>query len=228
MKKVFLVLFVLISSTVISQNTNTDSVKVKLPKPSLKGSMSVEEALSVRRSIRVYKDTSLTLKEVSQILWAAYGITDTIRRNGIGLHTAPSAMALYPLSIYIVAGNILDLPSGIYRYHPKGHYLSLIKSGDYRTDLYEASNNQYMIKSAPFNIVYSADTSLVNNRYGKNTGIIMASMDLGHSAENVYLQATALDLGTCAVGGLKPEKVAAIFNMTENEKAVYIMPVGRY
>ena len=231
MKIIFLFLALGIYSSSLAQDnknfTNTDSIKINLPAPLLKGTMTVEEALFNRRSIRQYQDVALTIKDVSQILWAAYGITDTIKRKGVDLKTAPSARALYPLSIYIVIGDVSDLKSGIYHYYPKGHFLKLLKSGDYRNELSTASNNQNMIKTAPFVLVYSYDTLKLNSKYGKETALRLSSMDLGHSAENVYLQATALGLGTCAIGGLKPTNVSNLIGMPVNEKPIYIMPIGK-
>lgn len=234
MKIIFLFLALCVYTSVISQNntieskiSNNNSLRVNLPNPLLKGSMTLEEALSKRRSVREYQEVPLMLKEVSQILWSAYGITDTVKRKGVDLKTAPSAMALYPLSIYVVVGNVSDLLSGIYCYYPKGHYLLQLKSGDYRNELSAASNNQNMIKNASFVLVYSYDTLKLNSKFGKEAAIKLSSMDLGHSAENVYLQATALGLGTCAIGGLKPASVSELISMLVNEKPIYIMPVGK-
>jgi SagB-type dehydrogenase family enzyme len=228
----FFILSGIISTSVMSQNIAAvkslkDTVKIKLPNPSLKGTISVEQALAKRRSVREYKDTSLTLQDVSQILWSAYGITDTIKDKGIGLHTAPSAVAIYPLTIYLVAGKVKDMPAGIYRYNPKGQSLILIKTGDFRADLSTASRGQKMIKDAPIDIVYSADTVLMTKRFGAKNAMSYIDLDLGHSAENVYLQATALGLGTCAVGGFVAVKVSSVIKMPANEKTVYIMPVGK-
>ncbi|HNW98531.1 MAG TPA: SagB/ThcOx family dehydrogenase [Bacteroidales bacterium] len=189
--------------------------------------MSLVESLWKRRSIRVYKDTCLSLNEVSMLLWAAYGVSDSVKWGGIGLHTAPSAGALYPLEVYLVAGNITGLPSGIYRYHPLGHYLTLIKSGDYRVELYEASLYQGMIKNASASIVYSAVFARTTGKYGKRGRERYVCMDLGHSGENVYLQATAMGIGTCAIGAFDDSKISKIMQMPKVEEPLYIMPLGK-
>ncbi len=95
---------------------------IQLPEPSLTSDISVEEALQNRRSIREFKTDALSLNQVSQILWAAYGINEprsnpTFLRGG--LRTAPSAGALYPLDIYLVCGNVTGLKAGIYKYYRK-------------------------------------------------------------------------------------------------------------
>ncbi|MCX6005455.1 MAG: SagB/ThcOx family dehydrogenase, partial [Chloroflexi bacterium] len=109
----------------------------KLPEPRLKSDVSLEEALLARRSIRQYANAPLSLNDVSQLLWAAQGITDSS-----GKRTAPSAMATYPLEIYLVAGNVENLAAGIYLYVPAGHELKKIKDGDVRKDLSQMPSAQ--------------------------------------------------------------------------------------
>jgi SagB-type dehydrogenase family enzyme len=209
------------------KDEDTNLVKIKLPIPSLTGTMSVNEALLKRRSVREYKDTCLTLQEVSQLLWAAYGISDTVSWNGFGLHTAPSAGALYPLELYLVAGNVSGIPAGIYKYHPKRHYLILIKSGDYRSELCDAALKQDMVKSAPAVIVYSAVFSRNTDKYGNRGRERYVCMDLGHSGENIYLQATAMGIGTCAIGAFTDKDVSKVIGMPDEEEPLYIMPLGK-
>lgn len=102
-------------------------IEIKLPSPFFSSRTSIEEALKKRRSIRSYKNLSLTLQEVAQLLWAVQGITDNN-----GFRTAPSAGALYPLEIYLVAGNIEKLSPGVYHYVAVSHSLEKIKDGDLR------------------------------------------------------------------------------------------------
>ena len=85
-----------------------------LPQARLQSDISLEETLVRRRSVREYTGEALTLEDVSQLLWAAQGITS--ERGG---RTAPSAGALYPLEVYVVTGNVQNLAPGIYRYNPK-------------------------------------------------------------------------------------------------------------
>ncbi|MCX7966252.1 MAG: SagB/ThcOx family dehydrogenase [Syntrophorhabdaceae bacterium] len=117
---------------------------IKLTQPKYDGEISVERALKERRSIRSYKTEPLTLDIISQILWAAQGVTEPQR----GLRTAPSARAQYLLEVYLVAGNITNLKPGIYRYIPKDHTLLLISHGEMKERLYSAAG-QAPIKAAP-------------------------------------------------------------------------------
>ncbi len=232
LKKLFLLSVILFfyetgNSWSAINNNPGDTVKIYLPKPDIKGNMTVEEALSKRRSVREYKDTCLMFHEVSQLLWAAYGISDSVSWNGYGLHTAPSAGALYPLELYLVAGNVDSLKAGVYRYYPKGHYLILEKSGETRSELCDAAYNQDMVKQAPACIVYSAVYERNTKKYGDRGKERYVCMDLGHSGENVYLQATTLNIGTCAIGAFNDKGVSKVIGMPEDETPLYIMPIGK-
>ncbi|MDI6715423.1 MAG: SagB/ThcOx family dehydrogenase [Actinomycetota bacterium] len=197
-------------------------VVVRLPEPRYRSSISVEEAILRRRSIRRYKDEPLALEEVSQLLWAAQGITEPYK----GLRAAPSAGALYPLETYLVAGNVNSLPAGVYKYRPFGHDLIKTLDGDIRTKLAIAAINQTKIKKAAASIVFSAVYERTVSKYG-NRGIRYVHMDLGLAAENVYLQAVSLGLGTLAVGAFDDLSVKVILDMPQEEYPLCIMPIGR-
>ena len=203
---------------------------VKLPEPVLDGSVSVEKALATRRSVRQYQNEPLTLNEISQLVWSAYGVTQPIpdvpELRG-GLKTAPSAGALYPLDIYVVAGNVTNLSPGIYKYQPETHELLQLSEGDKRKELCDAALNQTWIKEAPVSIVYSAIYERNTSKYGKRGRERYICMDLGHSAENVYLQCASLGLGTCAIGAFLDDNVKLVIQMTRSEEPLYIMPVGK-
>ena len=202
-----------------------------LPKAKYDSNTSVENALYKRRSIRSYKNEPLNIGEISQLLWAAYGITRKIENGPAylrgGLRTAPSAGALYPLEIYIVAGNVTGLDPGIYKYISQGHKLEIILKGDKRSELCIAGFNQKMIKNAPADIVYSAIYKRTSKKYGNRGRERYVCMDLGHSAENVYLQAFSLNIGTCAIGSFSDIKVKEVLNMPAEEEPLYIMPIGK-
>jgi nitroreductase len=110
---------------------------IKPPEPCPDSETSVESALRRRRSVREFRKESLTLAEVSQLLRAAQGITDPE-----GKRTAPSAGALYPLEVFLVADGQDELPAGVYRYRPQGHDLILVVQGDRRAKLAAAGQSQ--------------------------------------------------------------------------------------
>ena len=196
-------------------------VTIALPTPQLKGSFSLEETLQNRRSIREYSSTPLNLDEVSQILWAAQGIT-----SDWGGRTAPSAGALYPLELYLVTGNVEGLTSGVYKYLPSGHELISVKDGDVRKTLSSAASNQSCVKDSAISIVISCVYERTTNKYG-DRGIMYVHLEAGHVAQNICLQVTALGLGAVPVGAFEDQKVIEVIGMNKNESPLYIIPVGK-
>jgi len=134
------------------------SDRITLPAPAVTGKHSLEALLQQRRSVREYPDIALSLAQVGQLLWAAQGIT-----HAGGYRTAPSAGALYPLELYVVAGHVHGLANGIYHYQPKGHYLVKTADGDVREALSEAALSQSSVEQAAAVIVFSAVTARTQN-----------------------------------------------------------------
>jgi len=201
---------------------NQNNQIIKLPSPKYKSQISVEEAILKRRSVRNYKNTPLTLAEISQLLWAAQGITEPT----VGFRTAPSAGALYPLEVYLVVGNVSGLSPGIYKYKPTGHEIIKLSSTDKREELYEATFGQEWVKNGTAIIIISAVYERTTQKYGER-GVRYTQMEAGHAAQNVYLQAVALNLGTVTVGAFNNNQVKKIINMKDDEDPLIIMPVGK-
>jgi SagB-type dehydrogenase family enzyme len=195
---------------------------IKLLEPRYNSKVSIEKALLERRSVREYKNRSMTLAEISQLLWASQGITDL----GRGFRTAPSAGALYPLEVYVVAGNVDSLPDGIYKYKPYGHELVRIVKGDKRAELCAAALGQPSVKNNAAVIVFSAVYERTTRKYGER-GIRYVHMEVGHAAQNIYLQSVSLNLGTSVVGAFDDREVKRVMNMPDEEQPLCIMPVGK-
>lgn len=229
-----LIMFYILYLATITHKGIKDEIYVRefeifLPYPKVISNMSVEEAILYRRSIRSYTDEPLTILELSMILWSAQGITNTQYR----FRAAPSAGATYPLEIYVVVGEkrvlIREdtfLDAGVYKYNVYRHSLVLVKPGDYREELSNAALGQEWVKNAAIDIVICAVYERTTDRYGKR-GIRYVHMEVGHVGQNIYLMATALNLGTVAVGAFHDERVAEIIGAMDNEHPLYIMPVGR-
>jgi SagB-type dehydrogenase family enzyme len=228
--EILLLTTILIAAAAASDSGLAAVKTVKLPLPVLDGSVSVEKCLAQRRSVREYADAPLTLTDVSQLLWAAYGVTQPvpgIPALGGGFRTAPSAGALYPLELYLVAGAVTGLEPGVYRYRPGPHDLMLVRADDGRRALSLAALGQTMVGNAPASLVYSAVFSRNTGKYGQRGRERYVCMDLGHSAENVYLQCGSLGLGTCGIGAFHDDAVRLVLRMPKEEEPLYIMPVGR-
>lgn len=210
-------------ATAIKGQKMNSQPQIKLPSPNLKGKISLEEAIFKRRSIRIFKDEALSLEEVSQLLWSLQGITNSAK----GLRTAPSAGATYPLEIYVVAGKIKNLEAGIYRYNPRQHSLILHYKGDVRRALSEASLRQESILQAPVSFVIAAVFSRTEIRYGKRAERYVY-MEVGHAAQNLHLQAAALDLGSVPIGAFQDKMAKETLYLPKEEEPLYIIPVGKY
>jgi SagB-type dehydrogenase family enzyme len=194
---------------------------VKLPEPRLDGGTSVETAILLRRSVRQYARQALSLADVSQLLWAAQGITAST-----GFRSAPSAGALYPLEVDLVCGHVDGLEPGAYRYNPKGHSLSRRLSGDKRSGLCSAALGQSSVAEAPAVLVISAVYERTTRKYGER-GIRYAHTEAGHAAQNVCLQAAALKLGTVHIGAFQDESVAKVLELRDEEKPLILLPIGK-
>ena len=194
---------------------------IQLPEPDQEGSVSVEYALQNRRSVRHYKNKPLTLSEISQLLWAAQGIT-----TGRGLRTAPSAGALFPLEVYVVAGNITHLKPGIYKFNNRDRTIFRNVEEDKRSELSQAALNQRSIVRAPAVLLICAVYERVTRTYGQR-GIPYTLMEIGHAAQNVCLQAVAMGMGTVVIGAFRDEEIKMITNLAKDEQPVYIIPVGK-
>ncbi len=195
--------------------------RIILPAPIYESSTSLEEALRLRRSVRHYSQDELSLDEVSQLLWAGQGIT----KAGF-YRTSPSAGATYPLELYLVCGEVDEIPAGVYHYVPERHHLVLIRKGDLRSSLKDAALGQEHVGSAPAAIVVTAVYERTTSKYGER-GIIYVHMEAGHCAQNILLQAESLDLGAVPVGAFIDKEALAVLDATKNESALYIIPLGR-
>lgn len=192
--------------------------EIKLPDPILKSKVSIEETIAKRRSHRAYdRKKFLNLEQVSQLLWAAQGITG--QGDGASFRAAPSAGALYPMELYVVACD------GYYKYVPQEHKLIMLKEEDLRNKLTVVAYGQRSISEAPFNILMCAVYSRVTDKYGRR-GEKYVHIEVGHIAENVHLQAVALELASVPIGAFNNAELKRAFNLPEDHEPLYIIPIG--
>lgn len=197
--------------------------KIKLPKPEYKG-LVLEDAIIRRRSRRNYGKRPLTLAELSQLLYAAQGITG--QSQGRQLRSTPSAGALYPLEIYSVVNNIAGLKPGIYHYGIRQHTLEQVKLGDFRRQLTKACLDQEMAGDAQVTFILCSIMGRVCYKYGER-GYRYALIEAGHIGQNIYLEATSLGLGVVAMGAFYDDDLNKLLGIDgENEAAVYTLAVG--
>jgi SagB-type dehydrogenase family enzyme len=188
---------------------------IKLPHPALEGPISLEEAMQNRRSIRSFTDETLSEVEISQLLWAAQGLSDPR-----GYRTAPSAGALYPLELYVV------MEDGVYHYDVKQHALELSLKGDLRREVYAAGLRQEALLEAPVTIVIAAVYERIAVKYGRDRGPRYVHMEVGHAAQNVLLQAVTLGLGSVPIGAFEDARLQSILDLPPDHQPLYLIPVG--
>ena len=213
-----------------STDMDSNPLIYTLPVPDFKGSRPFEEVLSQRRSRRSFSGSAVSVEEISQILWAANGLSEAPDhpQRGRELRTAPSAGATYPLEVYLLAGNITGIDPGVYRHRPSGHSLIMVNNRDIKTEMASAAFDQDMIETAPACLFFSSVYDRSTKVYGRRGSERYICMDLGHAAQNVYLQAEALHLGTCAIGAFNDHAAARLMQLADHETPLYIMPIGRY
>ncbi len=202
---------------------------ISLPLPRIRSDvLSVEQALAYRRSHRSFKDEPLSINDISQILWAAYGLSMPIK----GFLTCPSAGATYPLELYLVVGTedveLSDgefLEPGSYRYLPKYHALAYVKPGHIKEEVYRACLSQKWVLQAKANIVIAADYGRTTQYYGER-GIRYVVLEAGHCAQNIYLEATGLGLGAVAIGAFYDDELGEAAGLREGVQPIYVVSVG--
>jgi len=200
-------------ASVLEQTQRYDET-IALPEPDLDGSATLEETLVRRRSQREFAPDELSLDTIGQLLWAAQGITDDE-----GHRTAPSAGALYPLELYALTDSTLM------------HYLPAEHRVEQRTDtttlpqLRAAAFDQQFVSAAPAVLLITGVLGRTQAEYGAVAAELM-NREAGHAAQNVLLQATALDLAAVPVGGFDPPALARLLALPPGEEVLYLLPVG--
>lgn len=182
--------------------------------------MSLEEAIEIRRSVRRFKSVPLSLEQVGQLLWSCQGIT-----SKDGGRTAPSAGALYPLFVWLIAAQVTGVNQGIYGYQPEPGRLSLHRAGDFSSALAAAALDQEWVAAAPAVLALTAVVSRTAVKYGPRAERYVF-IEVGHAAQNVYLQAQSLGLGTVIVGAFDDAEVAEVLSLPRDHAPMALLPVG--
>ena len=182
--------------------------------------MALERCIQQRRSVRGFRERALTAEQLGQMLWAAQGVTSADARRAV-----PSAGALYPLEVYVVADNITPLAAGVYRYVAKDHELSPIAAGHLHKKLVSAAPGQEWISTAPAVFCIAAIFERTTAEYGlRGRGYVY--LEAGHAAESLMLQAVSLGLATTMVGAFSDDQVKGLLQLGHNEVPLCLIPVG--
>lgn len=186
-----------------------------------RGGGELQFAFRNRRSRRTYSREPLDLDELSQVLWSAQGITSTA-----GKRTVPSAGALYPVELHLLAQHVKELPTGLYDYDPVEHALLQRYLKDSRAELAAAAHQQDCVRTASAVLVIAAVFERTTQKYG-DRGVRYVHMEAGHVAQNVYLQAGSLNLSTVLVGAFDDREVKRVLQLPQEEEPLGLMPLGR-
>lgn len=193
-----------------------DEPTVKLPPAKRAGRVSLEEAIARRRSVRDFAETTLSDTELSQLLWAAQGIT----QNSLGLRTAPSAGALYPLEVF------LSTQAGVFGYEPETHQLHQFISTDVRDALFKAALRQESILDAPAVFAIVGVYERTGKKYNPTRAKRYVHIEAGHAAQNLLLQAVAMDLAAAPIGAFEDDEVKRVLALPRTHQPLYLVPVG--
>jgi SagB-type dehydrogenase family enzyme len=194
--------------------------RIKLPSPDIQDSLTVSQAIEKRRTIRSFTDEKVTLAQISQLLWAAQGIT-----SPQGLRAAPSAGALYPLELYINVKKSDSLREGIYKFNPISQSLFRVIDKDLSKEIAEASLHQKWMAEAPVMFVFTAIYERTTGKYG-DRGVRYAMIEAGSSSENLFLQAQSIGLDCGIVGAFHDSEIKQLLDLEKRSNPLLIMPVG--
>lgn len=194
-----------------------------LPKPAQRG-LAVEDAIARRRSARSFLPQSISLSQLSLLLQSTAGVTG--RAGDRALRAMPSAGALYPVEVYAAVHDVDGAPPGLYHYRPEPHALEPVREGQLRDALADISLGQRLFAEAALNVVLTAVAERTQRKYRHLTSRFVA-IEVGHTAQNLLLQATSLGLGATPIGVFKENELARLLQLdTAHEEPLYLIGVG--
>ncbi|TNB48694.1 SagB/ThcOx family dehydrogenase [Martelella lutilitoris] len=189
--------------------------------------IALAQALSRRRSVRAFAEHPIPLESLKKLLRAGQGKTGEGDKR-----TAPSAHALYPLRLHVVASRVDDLEGGLYAAEPAGLELKKISHADLRPALCKAAiGNPEWIANASCIIAICADmltparTFIEQSPYGAR-GERYVYLEAGAAAQNIQLQAVAEGLGSVLVGGFDDEATASVLGLSSPIAPIALMCLG--
>ncbi len=204
--KIILIVFVLSSLILPVQAQET----VRLPEPERKGGMPLFEALDNRQSLRSYSSRELSERDLSNILWAAFGMN---REDG--RRTAPSARNWQQFDIYLIKAD------GWYLYDPAEH--ALVKKGN--EDFRQYAGSQDFVATAPLNLIFVSDHDRMTGASRENREFHSAT-DVGFISQNVYLYCASEGLATVVRGLLDRDRLKELMKLRPSQHVILGQTVG--
>ena len=190
--------------------------------------LSTLEAINKRRSQRTYTDAPLTLEELSYLLWATQGVHEVWREGVAVRRTVPSAGARHAFETYVVINRVTDLEPGLYRYLSMEHKLCKLSADPALANKTAAAcHGQVFISRSAVTFIWTAVPYRTEWRYALMAPKLI-NLDAGHVCQNLYIAATSINAGTCAIAAYNQKELDALLGVDgEDEFAIYVAPVGK-
>lgn len=192
-------------------------------------SISLMDAISNRKSQRMYADNSLTLEELSLLLWSTQGVKSFGRGGLVTLRTVPSGGSMHPFETYLLILNADSLKPGLYRYLAIEHKLLFVRetSKEFINSFIKICNNQKFIIKGNLVFIWTVRPYRTEYRYGEDS-LKDILISVGHICQNLYLACEAINAGTCAIVAYQQEDIdKALLIDGEEELTLYLASVGK-
>lgn len=222
----------LIEQMSLSYKSYPTAERVILPKKFNYSKSPIEKIIQNRRSFREYSGKSLSINELSKLLYYSYGVTGSVSipiapELSQLFRAAPSGGALYPLEIYPVIFNVAGLEKGIYHYNVRNHVLELIQKGDFHKEMGKMNTSEEIMEKANVLLLISAIFRRMTYKYN-DRGYRFILAEAGHVGQNISLMSTAMNLGSVMIGGYLDDEINRFLKIDGvNEAIVYSAAVGK-
>lgn len=186
------------------------------------------QIVNSRKSSRIFTKESLSLLELSYLLWVSQGVKEIRGKSYATIRTVPSGGARHGFETNLLVLNVEGLQPGKYHYLPMSHSLEYFGDINHKEEkISESVSGQSWASKAAVMFYYSFVPYRCEWRYGIYAHR-PALMDVGHVGQNLYLACSALEIGTCALAAFNPSVCNALFDLAgEEEFVVYVFPVGK-
>ncbi len=204
-------------------SSNPGQSIIMLPTP-IKSGISIETAIGFQNPETEFAQTTISLSELSGVLFAAQGIINTQTSE----RAAPSPSGMHPIRIYVVPNRVEGASCGIYLYEPQGHKLVLVKEGKFITDIRKAAFGFAHVEGSSATLILTSVDGPVKNKFGQEGGDRLVNIEAGHISQNIILASWSLGLGAVSIGTFSSEFVDTTLGIDgQNERAVYLTIIGK-
>ncbi|MBG0788513.1 MAG: SagB/ThcOx family dehydrogenase [Anaerolineaceae bacterium] len=203
---------------------------IDLPKPVEidLGSYDLRKAIEERRSLRRYSEESLSLEELSYVLWLTQGVKSIDEKRHVTWRTVPSAGCRHPFETYLSINRVEGLEPGLYRYLAIEHKLVALRLDEkVNEEITEASLKQRHVATSAVTFLWAAVPERTVWRYSERSYRYLY-LDAGHVCQNLYLAAESINCGICAIAAFDDDEADAILGLNPPEMfVIYMASLGK-